>query len=711
MKRTILVSFFALMVFLTACDNSTSSQSVESAVPPKGIQNVSWLRNKLPAETFAYLRIPTIWQMFFEEKADVLYSVQSNQNHVQQIDSFKKGLLDSYLKLLPSDMRPLVETIIQNMVSPFEVAFVKSADGKPVPNTLIATTLRNTSLSQLDILLKLWKNKSGGQIQIIDDFDNEGFGKLAISMTPTYIYFNEKDGRLLLFAGLSSSKDELKSILSQQKYADDLKPILNFENSVDAAGKNLELWVNFKSLIHNNKNFIPPHVKPIVSKFALEQMEYLWVGTSAIGGKSRFIVRLQMPDEGFRQFLPRVDSELDIHTAGTPRSVWQIAVPNEEQLKQIYELILSMNEAESVEIRKVVDEKIQQVNEYLGVSLSEIMNTYGQKLLVITDESGTWFASKINDMNAHKLIVEKVSKAFKTESATKELAGVPINQTRFSIDEFINHIFPSEKDKSEIEKLLNVKQYGYYLTEGDYFIQAYNPQVLADRANYSNQLKLQDWLKNKQHTDFTNSIIAYSKEVNDAPRDIYYGYLNVLQYLASYSHTELDLFALPTAHQLNLPKSGRFGFALDSSKEALMFSLNYEYSPIEQLSSNGGMLMIAGVGILAAYTIPSYRDYTVRAKVTDKIYSVNEEKYLIEDSYIENGTFPNTESISDRFDQSDELVYNPKNGEITIYIGDDIPALSGKYIKITPHASDDGYIYWDCDGSTVDKRFYEYSCF
>ena len=166
MKRTILASFFALMVFLTACDNSTSSQSVESAVPPKEIQNVSWLRNKLPAETFAYLRIPTIWQMFFEEKADVLYPVQSNQNHVQQIDSFKKGLLDSYLKLLPSDMRPLVETIIQNMVSPFEVAFVKSADGRPVPNTLIATTLRNTSLSQLDILLKLWKNKSGGQIQI-----------------------------------------------------------------------------------------------------------------------------------------------------------------------------------------------------------------------------------------------------------------------------------------------------------------------------------------------------------------------------------------------------------------------------------------------------------------------------------------------------------------------------------------------------------------
>lgn len=707
MNKISLLLLIALIVFLSACDKEGHEPHKSTVYIPETIHNVSWMREKLPAETYAYFRIPTLWQMFFELKADTLYPVQKLEAHKKQINDFKKGILDSYMELLPADIQPSFKTLVKNMASPVEIAMIKAADGSAVPDTITATTLNNTDIPQLTELLDTWQKQFAGQMQVIDPLDNEGYGKIVISMMPTLISFDEKTGRLLFYSGISANKEQVQNFLKREKHDPELDSIFTYENSVDKAGKNLEMWVNIKQIYKQNKNLIPPHSQAQISQSGIDKMDYLWVGTASAEGKSQIAIRLAMPDTGVRQLIPRVNSKMDVPTAGYPRSVWQIAFPSVEQYKQAFDLIMAMNGNDS-EIREAVNDKIKQIDDYLGISLVEIVENYGQKLLIVTDESGTWFASKIKDMNKHEELVDKLAKKFRTESVTKELAGVPIHQSRFSLDAFFNQVILGEQTTDKLSELLNFKQYAYYMVEGDYLIQAYTPQVLADRYNYHKK-SLDDWLKNKQKNSFDTAILAYSKEVRDAPRDIYYGYLNALLYLSSYTHTELDLFALPTAHQLQLPESGRFGFTINSSEQALSLNLHYEYSPIESFSENA-LVAVAGLGVVMAYAIPAYRDYTVRAKITNKMYNLIDERFMIEDSYFENGTFPQSEMLSEKITNSDEYVYNPKNGELIIYLGADMGNLAGKYIKITPNITDESDIIWVCTGN-MDSKFYENSCF
>lgn len=184
-----------------------------------------------------------------------------------------------------------------------------------------------------------------------------------------------------------------------------------------------------------------------------------------------------------------------------------------------------------------------------------------------------------------------------------------------------------------------------------------------------------------------------------------------MSFIGNLAKSDVDLFNFPTARDLNLPQKGRFGMSLNSSPDFISLRISYEHSVLESISSSGGMFAVAMVGIVAAYAVPAYRDYTVRAKVMEKMFSVYEEKQIISDSYFNTGAFPNTEFISENFSQSEDFDYNPKNGQIIIYFNQyDDSSLSGLNITLTPQATDDGALVWNCDG-TVSPKHYENSCY
>ncbi|MBL4660930.1 MAG: pilin [Alcanivoracaceae bacterium] len=710
-RKSALLILVSLLVFLTACDAPDKSQQViSSQQSTENIQNVAWMREKLPANTLAYVRIPTLWEMLFEAKGDALHQLQKLDTHKSLIEQIKGGILDTYSGLLPDEAHLPFKSLVKSMTTPLEMAVLNADDGSMIPNMLFATTLKDTSIEELNSLVNTLIELLGPQMKIISPFNAQGQAQLLAAMIPIFASFDDKTGQLILLSGLSANETDLQKILTQTQHAPELDEIFAYENSVDQAGKNLEFWLNVKAIYQQNKGFIPADIKPMLMQMGLDQIEYLWAGTASANGKSEMIFRLSMPEVGFRQFMPRVDSQLNVLTAGSPRSVWQLAIPSVKQMKQGFDLILGID-PDTETTRKEITVAIDKVNKFLGVSLTEIFNVYGQKILIITDESGTWFASKIKDKAAYTDVSKKLAQAFKVKTSSRKLAGVEIQQTVFSTKEFEQQAFAANADPNILEKLLDVKQYYYYQIEGDYILYAFTPQVLADRANNQNKMELQDWLYKQQAQNWDHAIIAYGKEVLDAPRDIYYFYLNVLAFLGNLTNVEVDLFSFPTAQQLNLPQKGRYGFTLDSSNDALTIKLSYEYSFLENMSIFDSYLSIAYVGIMMAYAVPAYRDYTARVKVNEKIYSVSEEKILIAEYYAEHGSFPNTEFLSTKFDESDELLYNPKNGQISIYFTGNITSeLKGQNIILTPTADDSGYISWQCSG-TVDIKRYKYACY
>lgn len=700
MKNKSLIMWVSLLVFLSACDSQ--KQTAVTQIAHVKVENVAWLREKLPAETLGYFRIPTIWNLFFGEKGDVLQPLQKLEAHKSQINAIRKGFVETYNQMIPQPAQLPLKTILTSMSTPLEIAIINASDGSMVPSGLIATTLNNYSIKELNDLFDLIAKQSGSQFKVLQAFDDKGQGRFMAAMMPVFVSFDDKTGKLLILTGITASVKQLNTIAASQKHASELDDIFAFENSVDEAGKNIEAWLNIAAIYKQNQGMIPANEKPMIQKLGIDKVQYLWAGTAAKHGKSEFIVQLGMPDVGVRQFMPRVDSSLDVNTAGSPRSIWQLAFPSAEQIKQGFEFANSFN-PNADELTQILKEKIDQINDYLGVSLEEVYNVYGQKLLIVTDDSGTWFATKILDQSAHKKILDKLSQAFKAKASVKQLAGVAINESIFSTKELENVLLGKGLNSGSILDQLNFYQHSYYQIEGDYLLQAFTPQVLADRANSNKKQSLKSWLAQQQQ-EWNHAILAHSQEIKDAPRDIYHTYLNLLAMIGNFANVDVDLFALPTAQQLHLPETGSYGFTLDSSSQALTMKLSYEYVVIENMSFMDSYFTVAYLGIVMAYAIPAYRDYTLRAKIAEKMFSVNAEKTVIADYFYQNNALPNTEFISEKFDESDDLLYNPKNGTITIYYGQKEDAsLIGKSLQLKAEVSE-GDLSWRCSSDNIPQQ-------
>ncbi len=122
------------------------------------------------------------------------------------------------------------------------------------------------------------------------------------------------------------------------------------------------------------------------------------------------------------------------------------------------------------------------------------------------------------------------------------------------------------------------------------------------------------------------------------------------------------------------------------------------------------MIVVAIIGILAAVALPAYRDYTVRAKVSEVILAASSAKNNIAEYVNASGALPpSTFSIET---QSSRYVSGVTwNGTlITATATAAETAISGGTITLTPGALSNGQITgWTCGGS-IDVKFRPSSC-
>ncbi|HFC30484.1 MAG TPA: pilin [Oceanospirillales bacterium] len=126
------------------------------------------------------------------------------------------------------------------------------------------------------------------------------------------------------------------------------------------------------------------------------------------------------------------------------------------------------------------------------------------------------------------------------------------------------------------------------------------------------------------------------------------------------------------------------------------------------------MIVIAIIGILMAYAIPAYRDYTVRAKAGEGIAIASAAKQAVSETYISEGTLPtdNDEAgIGTNTDIQGENVASVTvgaNGVITVAFNANDATLSGNNVFLTP-STVPGAIKWRCSSDLLD-RFLPNTC-
>jgi type IV pilus assembly protein PilA len=116
------------------------------------------------------------------------------------------------------------------------------------------------------------------------------------------------------------------------------------------------------------------------------------------------------------------------------------------------------------------------------------------------------------------------------------------------------------------------------------------------------------------------------------------------------------------------------------------------------------MIVVAIIGILAAVALPAYRDYTVKAKVSEVILAASSAKNTVAEAAQINGAMPTTASLSvdsqvSKFVSS--VAYT--TGVITATASSVESAISGSTITLTGTYASNGQVTWVCSGSILSK--------
>jgi hypothetical protein len=701
-KRITLILAVVTLVVLSACGQKPSGTSTESQKTATNkqqikIENASWLRNKLPEKTLAYLRIPTIWNLFFDANAGSLYPALNHQSNHTEVSKLQNALYDTYLAKIPEAYRTHFKLLVKSINTPLELAVTNAVDDSMIPNLLIGTTLKDFSKDDLQALIDSLVVESHNMLKVLKPVSDDGKASLMAQMIPVFIDYDINSGKLAILSGPTASDAALSKLLAQTKADDSLKQIMDFENSVDQSGKNHESWINVKAIYQQNQAMIPPPQKMMMEQMGVADMEFIWVGTAQHSGKSELIFHIQMPDNGLRKLLPRVDEGFDIQTAGTPNFAFVLSLPTIEQISQAFEFVKSLN-PDINSMDQEIHAGIAKVNEYLGMDIADFLRAYGQQVIVVKDDSGLWMAQKVKDKSLNDKAFALFTNKFNGKMETKSLSGVAIDQTSFSVMNIMKEFIPEGKELDQMDDMLYGTQKIYTMEEQDYILWASVPQILSDRANSKNKQSLKAHLQENLQLNWNQAFLAWATESEYVSRNAYHTYLEVISFIGNLAKSDVDLFNFPTAQELNLPQKGRFGMSINSSPDFLSLRVSYEHSVLEGLSGSGGMFAVASVGILMAYAIPAYRDYTIRAKVGEKMNEVSGVKMYISESYYANEVLPTAEQFIENIGESDDFLYNEEDGSITILFSEyDDPSLADKYLNLTPKLDENDNLIWECE--------------
>lgn len=127
------------------------------------------------------------------------------------------------------------------------------------------------------------------------------------------------------------------------------------------------------------------------------------------------------------------------------------------------------------------------------------------------------------------------------------------------------------------------------------------------------------------------------------------------------------------------------------------------------------MIVVAIVGILAAVALPAYRNYSIRAKVTELITAGSAAKNGIAEYVNVNGVMPSAASVavegqSSRYVASVTYVGDsPTVGRIVVKATDAEPAIAGKELELLGTVASE-QVTWTCRHTSIADRYVPSSC-
>jgi len=609
------------------------------------------LRNSLPPEAISYLRIPNPWGFLSSPKGSVLNEALANEQHVQQIQNLEAAIYQNLLNLSQADIHPALRLFLHHLRSPIEaVALLPEQMPPPLANHLISAKLDLTSIEAFNQLLTQLVAKTDA-LSLVNPLSKDGYGLLMVAaQLPLFLHYNLNTRTVYFMGGLTANQAIFKETLAGLAPVTH-HPMFDLEKQVDTSAQGFFQWINFQRLSPILLNSLPPDIISQWNKWGVTSLRAVALGWGVSEGKGRLKLILDMPRTGFLQSFPGITNNLTLTASGQPQTVVSLSIPALAWLKGFEKIADQVLSPDNVQAYYASKTKLQTE---MGYSLETLLGALGPQMLFFSDEAGYFVAFQINNRNMMQKVFTTLMKKHDWVSYdNREIKGKTYHhlKTGFfqeAIEDHPDLLSPSSAGQKAFvlfwaQFVSNLKSHYYWVEEDGYLIFATLPQFLLDRQQ-SARVPLQTWLKQKQSQDNQSSLFLLSTTFSETPRKLYYAYLYGLGLLADVFETEIDLFTLPTARELNLPMQGTYGIQLDLSDSQLSLELVFENNPLEFIIE-GGMSTVAIAGILAAVAIPAYNDYMLKSKVSEGMMLLNATKMTAEEFRLEEGRFPTVEEL------------------------------------------------------------------
>ncbi|OQW94925.1 MAG: hypothetical protein BWK79_04220 [Beggiatoa sp. IS2] len=614
-------------------------------LPAVSLSEPATLREKIPADALGYVRIPNPW--------DFLASPTLTDKGIQQ--SLQSAIGQNVFKKIETVTNPTVTLLLSHLRSPLEVTFLLPQANSPIPlaNVLTFAKLDLDSLKDVNELLKEI-SKNTPSLKVVSEFSQAGYAALVFEPLFIFLYYDTSSKGLYILAGPAANQETFERNL-QQLVTVEKHPMYELENKIDTSHQGLFQWINLQKILTFFQATIPAAEAKILQKWGFFNIRGLASGWGTREGKGRLQLILDAPKAGYRELLPHIRNTLSLTAAGKPDTLLALALPALDLLKSVEKVLAKEINPESLKKYQHFKETFVKT---MGVSIEDVFGAFGPEILVFSDEVGEFLAIKVADSSKMQKVLDALVQKFKLEHEIKTVDDKQIHHLAIPLikfQELPKDFSGAEGDAqiAEVEKkvffqlITRLKNHYYWVEDAGYLVMAHVPQLLLDRQRHPQPVKIQEWLAQTQRQSMESSLLFFSTSLTEMPRYLYYAYLDILNILNDLSDAKVDLFTLPTAKDLNLPKEGTYGMQLDVAESSLSLEWVFENNPLDFMATpHNSMTVVAIIGIVAAVAIPAYSDYLKRAKVAEGLTLLSNLKTPAEEFFAAKERLPTVEEIS-----------------------------------------------------------------
>jgi hypothetical protein len=719
-RRTVLLSAaITAALGLAAChkkDEAPAADPKAVAAAQTLIASPAWLRQHLPAQTVAYLRIPSPWGMIGGvpngRPLDAALSVKANLDAVTRLrEAIAKDKV-----LADAKIGPALTLLLGELRSPVEVALIDPL-GIPSPTSRVVATAA-LSFDSVDAF-----NARMASLQtplLVAPLDAQGNGKLTSGGGVRYVV---AEHRLWITQSMQQPSDartldELVATFGKSTVATAPATLGALEGHIDTSGEGLFGWATIRGIGAVAANQAGDSALGKLPTDFASKADAFAFGSGTVDGRGQFRLVVHTPQARVLQYAAPRSFAPTLKSVGEPRWAVTFALPNAEGYKAFED---NLNLDFGPERAKTIRDGLAKMRDKFGFDIADYTKWVGPESIVFSDDAGEYFALRARDLKAWHARIDEMTKAGRWRSGELTIDDAKVHWLVMP-----GAKFEPEADRPEQQAMapfMNLmERFGsrlYWQEEGDWIVLAKVPQALADRAAGKPDTSLDDWFRKRAYNG-SHILMGYTSTSRNAQRDAYYAYLGILQMLGGMAGADLDIASLPAAHTLGLPEKGVVGAALEADTDTLGLSFTYEQSPTELVGQTGSAGAIAGAAIIAAIAIPQYQDYTLRSQVASALMAADPVKLAVAGRRLASGKFPSTnaaagvgrpESLGNDYAGAVEV---GQGGEIVVTLDTAPPhktdaRLDSGQLILTPRV-DGKVIGWDCSGDGIDAKYLPKAC-